>query len=137
MRGFVATVLVAVFLFFGFFALTGKPMPDFGLGKFFASADESTDLSGRWSTQGENPLLTATVEDGTITVNMVDSGAHLIYWYGSYTEPTHGSFVSEAIKIDILVLSTLSTKEFSYQDGKLSFRMTISGVTKNVVMERQ
>lgn len=137
MRGFIATVLVVVFCVFGFFALTGRPMPDLGLGKFVGNAEESTDLTGKWTTRDTNPRMTAEIVDDKITVNMISPEAHLIYWYGSYTEPTHGSFVSNAIKLDILVLSTLSTKEFSYEDGKISFRMTISGVTKNVVMERQ
>lgn len=135
----VLTILVVVFLGAGYLSLTGRPLPDLGLSKFSGWSSGSVDLDGKWVSDDANPRMTADIDAGKITVNLLTPDSHMVYWYGSFENPKNAgdTVVSNVVEIDILTLSTATSKEFTYKDDKLYFEISAMGVTKTVAMSRE
>lgn len=114
-----------------------------------AAPAEPLDLTGEWkqtNSKSEDSYQSASIADGVITVNWVseaDSSTSL-YWVGSYEAPT-GSEDSYAwtSKGDTeqmakaLLASGDDAKDFSYENGVLSYEVSALGVTTTVKLERQ
>lgn len=80
--------------------------------------------------------MTATIADGSITANFVtDSGdTTSLFWVGTFTAPTDDtspytwtSTRDQAATDTALLASTDATKEFTYNDGEISFPVSIAG----------
>lgn len=122
--------------------------------------EEILDLQGEWQqvdSDEEDAYMYATIEADSIVVDWTfeddpdlavfdDDGDGIVtavYWEGSYEAPTEAiqshSWVSEANTDALetaLFASTDDSKEFAYDDGVLSFDVTIQDETATVEMEQ-
>lgn len=139
----IIVVIMTVILCFGLAACGG------GDGGEQAETEpaQPLDLTGDWEQTNKNSetdYMEATISGETITINWVfeEDDTTALYWAGTYvapTEPTEEySWTSEndASQTDTaLMASTSATKEFTYQNGVLSFEASALGVTTTVEME--
>lgn len=108
-----------------------------------ASFDVST-LDGAWAFDDGNLRFEATAGQAEILISMTVGDSTALYWAGTFEE-----FVQYEDKVDVvsqanekalkrsLFGSKDSTKTFTYEDGKLSFKFTAMGVTKTVSLEKK
>ena len=108
---------------------------------------EPLNLTGTWkSDENEGAWMEATISDNVISIDWVtDEGkTKATYWVGSYDVPTTDtneySWVSnndhEQTETSILA-STDETKEFTYNNGVISFSASMQGVSKVVELKKQ
>lgn len=100
---------------------------------------EPADLTGNWS--GDDGM-TATISGEDIRVYWDSDGTRALYWAGSYvapTEPGDYSWESAAYTDETesaLLASGDASKTFTYSGGKLSFDLTMMGVTSTIKLEK-
>lgn len=108
---------------------------------------EPLNLTGTWkSDENEGTWMEATISDNVISIDWVtDEGkTKATYWVGSYDAPTTAnseySWVSnndhEQTETSILA-STDETKEFTYNNGVISFSASMQGVSKTFELKKQ
>lgn len=111
---------------------------------------EIPDLTGDWEQSNKNSetdYLIATIEGDVITISWywIDDEGEVgtsIYWVGTFEAPETGGSYSWESEIDRdatdnePMAATSSSKTFTYEDGVLSFDVTLLGVTTSVEMER-
>lgn len=101
-------------------------------------AEESTvDLVGTWKTEG----MTATVTDSTIEILWSTEDISGLYWKGTFTATVKdGARIFSAGDVDVmsdaLFASQDADKEFTFKDGKISFKRTMMNVVQTVHMTR-
>ncbi|WP_194384810.1 hypothetical protein [Microbacterium luteum] len=110
---------------------------------------EPLDLTGEWKQINSNDpesYQQATISGDTISVDWVNDAESTtaIYWIGSYEAPTEDvdsfSWTSAgdiAAMENAILASQSDTKDFAYEDGKLTYELTAMGVTITVEMEKQ
>lgn len=103
------------------------------------------DLTGEWkmsNAKSDDADMVATITEDSISVSFVVEGDSYLYWSGSYVAPTEAGdtykWTSEADgeAASALMGSSEETKDFSYNNGTLSFDVTIDGETATVEMEK-
>lgn len=108
---------------------------------------EPLDLTGEWQCDPtDGTYLKATISNGVIEIDwvFVEENKSAIYWVGSYNAPTTDtneySWVSnndhEQTETSILA-STDETKEFTYNNGVISFSASMQGVSKTFELKKQ
>lgn len=111
---------------------------------------EIPDLTGDWEQSNKNSetdYLVATIEDDVITISWywIDDEGEVgtsIYWVGTFVAPEAGGIYSWDSEIDHdatddePMAATSSSKTFTYEDGVLTFDVTLLGVTTTVEMEK-
>jgi hypothetical protein len=106
------------------------------------------DLTGDWvqgNSKSADSYQAATVTAATIEVNWIsDSGAtSSLYWAGSFTAPTAaGSYswtsLSDTSKTaGAMLASSDPTKDFTYADGVVSYKVSALGTTTTVELKRK
>lgn len=107
------------------------------------------DLAGSWkqtNSGSEDAYQEATITGDTISINWVSDGGDTesIYWVGTFTPPTDGTspFVwtstrDAAATDSALLASTDDTKEFTVDDGELSYKASLMGTTTTVRLAHQ
>lgn len=143
-------VLVATALF-GFTLSACGQSADSGSAPLSSSTtsqqQEIPDLSGTWkqtNSEAEDAYQQAEITSDTITINWVtDNGdTESLYWVGTFVSPTDSGkydFTSEGDTEKMstaLLASTDSTKEFSYEDGVISYKVGMMGTTTTVRLEK-
>jgi hypothetical protein len=110
---------------------------------------EPLDLTGDWKQTNSNSAESyqaATIAGNTITVNWVNDAdsTRALYWVGTYETPTDAaeSFAwtsaGDVAQMESGLLASGDTsKDFTYEGGKLKYELTALGVTMTVEMERQ
>lgn len=99
-------------------------------------------LAGTWSTTStDGPTMTADVSADTIEIQWTTADTTALYWKGSFeSSATNGSTITSDGDTETMAMSLLAsmseTKEFVYDDGKISFDFTIMGVTSKLTLER-
>lgn len=118
------------------------------------TGQESTvsDLTGVWSDKtvetvdSEDTWMEAVITEGTISIDWVSDGGDTrwIYWVGTFDSKIEGALpqkvVSErnAEETDrALLASSDDTKEFTFEDGQLSYSQSALGQTRKIVLEKQ
>lgn len=106
------------------------------------------DLSGNWkqsNSDSEDAWQAATIEGGTITISWItDSGeTESLYWAGTFVAPTEAvdeyTWTSEndKDKTDMALLASGDdTKEFTYKDGVISYKVSALGTTTTVKLKK-
>ena len=108
---------------------------------------EPLDLMGTWQCDPvDGTYLKATISNDVIEIDwiFVEENKSAIYWVGSYDAPTTDtneySWVSnndhEQTETSILA-STDDTKEFTYNNGVISFAASMQGVSKTFELKKQ
>ncbi len=106
-------------------------------------SSEPADLTGSWVETDGTDAMSAEISGGDIRVYWNSDAARALYWAGSYVAPTETgdySWESENYTDETkyaLLASTDATKTFSYSGGKLSFEMSMMGVTSTIKMEKK
>lgn len=111
-----------------------------------AEAPAILDLNGEWEQANKNSddnFQAATIADGVITVNWVAPDTKSIYWIGTIpADATDEAFTwtsagdTEAMA-SALLASQDATKDFSYDNGVISYEVTALGTTTTVKLERK
>jgi len=107
------------------------------------------DLAGTWkqTNSGSDDAYQAAVITGdTITVNWVSDGGDTesIFWVGTFTPPTDDASpytwtsTRDAAATDSAMLaSTDGSKDFTFEDGEVSYRASLMGTTTTVRLEKE
>ncbi len=107
------------------------------------------DLTGDWkqtNSQSPDSYQQATITADVISVDWVSDNGDTtsIYWIGTFTPPADVAepyvWTSDRDKeaTDMAILaSTDDTKEFTYEDGVISYSVSALGTTTKVKLERQ
>lgn len=109
---------------------------------------ESLTFTGTtWQGKMNDAIFVATILENDIEVQWNDGAdTNALYWKGTFTTPvsTHlgDMFVVTSVgdtkaMSNSLLGSQDSTKDFLYEDRKLSFKMTVLGVTQTIHLEKQ
>lgn len=103
------------------------------------------DLTGGWklsNASNDDADVVATIKEDNISISFIVEGDSYLYWSGSYVAPTEPGdtykWTSEADgkAASALLGSSDETKDFSYDNGVLSFDVTIDGDTGTVEMKK-
>ncbi|MFT8705370.1 hypothetical protein [Bifidobacterium aquikefiricola] len=104
------------------------------------------DLTGTWASKSDDAsdtTMQATVKDSTIEINWVTPDSTSLYWTGSYEAPTEAtdtySWTSQGdteTMSSALLASQDSTKDFTYENGELTFETSALGATKTIRLHR-
>ncbi len=108
---------------------------------------EPTDLTGTWkSEESEGTYQEAVINDGTIEINWINDAEQTkaLYWIGSYEAPTEAvdtySWTSAGdieTMASALLASQDETKDFKYENGKITYEVSAMGVTKTVELSKE
>lgn len=98
---------------------------------------ETEDLSGAWSSED----MSAVVEGNELSIFWDDGETRALYWKGDIPESiiSGDPFVSagDTDAMDNSLLGSLDDrKAFIYENGELSFDLTVMGVTQTITMTK-
>lgn len=111
-------------------------------------AAAAPDLAGTWkqTNSGSDDAYQAAVITGdTITVNWVSDGGDTesIFWVGTFTPPaddaspyTWTSTRDAAATDSAMLASTDDSKDFTFEDGEVSYKASLMGTTTTVRLEK-
>jgi hypothetical protein len=112
-------------------------------------AAEVPDLTGSWkqsNSGSEDAYQAATISGDTISINWVSDGGDTesVYWVGTFTPPADGTSpytwtsARDAAATDSALLASMDdTKEFTVEDGELSYKASLMGTTTTVRLEKE
>ena len=139
----ITVLILSAILCFGLAACGGGNEEQAGGG-----SAKPLDLAGDWEQTNKNSetdYMEATISGETITVNWVfeEEDTIALYWAGSYDAPEEDteeySWTSEndTSQTDSALMASMdATKEFTYENGVLSFEASALGATMTVEMEK-
>lgn len=132
--------LLAVVLAFALCACGGTSDGDGGQA---AAPAGPPDLTGEWTDAGENPLQKATITSDTIKIWWSTDDVDALYWQGTFTAPTTAdepyTFTSNNDKDATsmaLLASDRDTKDFTYENGQLSYEVSVQGVDMTLHLKK-
>ena len=106
-------------------------------------------LDGKWkqcNSSSKDAYMEATIQEDTISVNWVSDGGNTesIYWIGTYPRPntTEDSYNFTSTRdqektASALLASSDDTKDFSYSNGKISYKVSALGTTTTVELTKE
>jgi hypothetical protein len=112
-------------------------------------AAAAPDLAGTWkqtNSGSDDAYQTAVITGETITVNWVSDGGDTesIYWVGTFAPPTDDASpytwtsIRDAAATDSAMLaSTDDAKDFTFEDGEVSYKASAMGTTTTVRLEKE
>lgn len=106
-----------------------------------AQEDKVPNFEGNWQTAKDAPVaMTARIHDGVITIQWNDDEMQGLYWVGTWPylagQDTLTSVGDTDTMSSALLASQDSTKEFTYKDGNISYKLTIVGVTTTITLSK-
>jgi hypothetical protein len=111
-------------------------------------APKVPDLSGAWkqsNPNSENSYQQASITADKMTIEWVSDGGNTtsIYWVGTFSAPTSvGEPYVWTSQRDIeatssaLLASSDATKEFKYEGGSISYKVSALGTTTTVILKK-
>ena len=112
-------------------------------------APEVPDLTGEWkqsNSNSEDSYQQATITADTITVEWVSDGGDTrsLYWVGSFEPPMEANesytLTSEGdveAMQSALLASSEESKNFTYENGEISYEVSALGTTTTVRLEQE
>lgn len=107
--------------------------------------DPIPDLTGVWTqVDAGDSYQQATIQGDTIEINWIGTdGSAALYWAGSFTAPTTAdepytwTSTNDTSKTSgALMASGDETKDFTYDDDKISYSVSMMGVTTTMQLEK-
>lgn len=107
--------------------------------------DPAPDLTGVWTqVDAGDSYQQATIQGDTIEINWIGTdGTSALYWAGSFAAPTTAdepytwTSTNDTSKTSgALMASSDETKDFTYEDGTISYSVSMMGVTTTVQLEK-
>lgn len=107
------------------------------------------DLKGEWVQSNKNSdemYQKAVISDNSMEIYWINAedDTEMLYWAGTYIKPdtTENKYSWDSANdkektSEALLASGDDTKTFDYNDGKISYKVSAMGVTKNVILERE
>jgi hypothetical protein len=107
------------------------------------------DLAGTWkqtNSRSDDAFQAAVITAETITINWVSDGGDTesIYWVGTFTPPTDDaspytwtSSRDAAATDSAMLASTDDSKDFTFEDGEVSYKASLMGTTTTVRLEKE
>lgn len=133
-------IAVVVTIAFLFVTACGGPAPT------SSSSEQGVSLSGHWTmADSSDPSfqIVGDITDSTVKLTWKSDDISGLYWKGSFNAPksvSDGTVIlsrGDTKAMDASILgSTSKTKEFTYDDGQLSFDFTLQGITKTIHLEQ-
>jgi len=133
-----------------------SPAPDSDAGSSSAPSEEVTpeavvapDLAGTWkqtNSGSDDAYQAAVISADTITINWVSDGGDTesIYWVGTFTPPaddaspyTWTSTRDAAATDSAMLASTDDSKDFTFEDGEVSYKASAMGTTTTVRLAKE
>ena len=111
--------------------------------------DTPPDLTGEWkqvNSNSEDSYQSATIADGVVEVYWVSDGGDTksLYWAGTYEAPTAAGesyswdSQNDHDKTDMALLASGDDqKTFTYENGQISYEVSVLGTTTTVRLEKQ
>lgn len=109
--------------------------------------DTPPDLKGEWkqvNSNSEDSYQSATISDGMIEVYWVTEDEKALYWAGTYEAPTSASepyswsSQNDHEKTDMALLASGDDqKTFTYEDGQISYEVSLMGTTSTIKLEKE
>ena len=136
--GVVIGVVIGVLIFVGFVMSKSDNSTSAQPGTVQIGETEKVDsLSGAWVAD----KMTAVVTDTSISISWDVDGTTGLYWKGTFVVAAKdGEKIQSAGDVAAMEESFLSSrdteKEFVYENGKLSFKRTVMGVTSVISLVR-
>jgi hypothetical protein len=143
----IVSLLVALALFVGGFVLVGEnAKASSSRGVVPVAETTMVDMNGTWTqtSSGFSTInMTATINDGEISIDMSNGNLSGLYWKGTFPVSSIMSngftttSVGDVAAMNSSMLASLDkTKTFSYKDGDLSYSFSMLGMTTTVHMKR-
>lgn len=113
-----------------------------------AEKPAAPDLTGAWkqsNSQSETDFMKATIVDGVISIDweLGSEDITAVYWVGTFDAPadaaephTWTSQRDAAATDTAMMASTDTSKEFTYQDGLISYSVSIQGESATVELKK-
>ena len=107
--------------------------------------EPAPDLTGVWTqVDAGDSYQQATIQGDTIEINWIGTdGTSALYWAGSFSapstadEPYTWTSTNDTSKTSgALMASSDETKDFTYEGGKISYSVSMMGVTTTVQLEK-
>lgn len=107
--------------------------------------DPAPDLTGVWTqVDAGDSYQQATIQGDAIEINWIGTdGTSALYWAGSFAAPTTAdepytwTSTNDTSKTSgALMASSDETKDFTYEDGTISYSVSMMGVTTTVQLEK-
>lgn len=107
--------------------------------------NEPTDLTGHWTTADDasSPEMFASIADGAIVIQWHDdiSGDTALYWKGTFvTEAEDEDNIVSVGDVEAmshaLLASGEESKTFTYEEGEITFDLTMMGITQLIVLQK-
>lgn len=107
--------------------------------------EPAPDLTGVWTqVDAGDSYQQATIQGDTIEINWIGTdGTSALYWAGSFSapstadEPYTWTSTNDTSKTSgALMASSDETKDFTYEDGKISYSVSMMGVTTTLQLEK-
>ncbi|ANP73526.1 hypothetical protein [Cryobacterium arcticum] len=110
---------------------------------------QAPDLTGTWkqsNSASEDAYQQATITADTISVDWVTDGGDTtsVYWVGTFVAPTDASepvtWTSQrdaAATDSAMLASSDDTKEFTYESGTISYKVSALGTTTTVKLQKE
>ncbi|MBG6085454.1 membrane lipoprotein lipid attachment site-containing protein [Zhihengliuella flava] len=107
------------------------------------------DLTGAWiqnNPKSKESFQQAEIADGTLTIEWVYDGGDTtsVYWVGTFETPSDANepytWTSDRdveATDNALLASTSDSKDFTYEDGEITYEVTALGTTTKVVLEKE
>jgi hypothetical protein len=127
---------------------TATTSPSAAESKATLEAPKAPVLTGAWkqsNSKSEKSYQQATITGGKMTIEWVTDGGDTtsIYWVGTFAGPTNASepytWTSKrdvAATKSALLASTDDTKEFKYEGGTISYKVSMLGTTTTVNLKK-
>lgn len=105
-------------------------------------SDKPASLQGKWASDSSNGTsMNAVVKNDVIKITIDDEDSSSLYWQGTFAKTaTNGDTIVSKADTAALESSILGsqnkTKAFTYDDGTLTFDMSMMGTTKHVKLSK-
>jgi hypothetical protein len=102
-------------------------------------------FNGPWQAKFNEATLNAVISGDGIEIHWVTSQTDAVYWKGTFPVPQNVTYASVFTIVSVgdtaameesLLASQDESKAFTFDNGKLQFKMTVMGVTQTVALEQ-
>ena len=103
--------------------------------------EKAQSLDGTWTNSDPDLHVSAIIADGHIQMSFVDGNESSLYWKGTFpSQAKDGDTITSQGDVEAMQASLMGsqddTKQFDYNNGQLSYKLTAMGVTKTMTLTK-
>lgn len=101
-------------------------------------APKPVNYDGVWKSSDDKPRMSATIENGVITVKYISENTEMTYWRGNFfpAADANGVISLKDENYNKAILVPAKSKAFDLSKDSISFEFKALGVTKKVTLVR-